>query len=41
MIDCVKRKFMTGPTISPRSIRNVPSRVMPVMLDSIGFTMFE
>ena len=33
--DMFQRKFCTGPAISPFSIRNRPSRVMPV-LSSVG-----
>ena len=33
--DMFQRKFCTGPTISPFSMRNRPSRVMPV-LSSVG-----
>ena len=39
-IDWVNRRFFTGCAISPFSIRNVPSRVMPVIVDSIGWTTF-
>src|SRR6185369_14753832 len=38
--DCVNRRFRTGPTISPRSTRKVPSRVMPVIIASFGWTTF-
>jgi|GEM_PF-4837400 len=40
MMDWVNRRFLTGWAISPSSIRNVPSRVMPVIVDSTGWTMF-
>src|SRR5947209_4729672 len=35
---CVKRKSLTGRVIFPFSIRKVPSRVMPVMIDVLGWT---
>ena len=41
MIDWVNRKFFTGPVTSPRSTRNVPSRVIPVITASLGCTTFE
>src|SRR5206468_7056246 len=40
-IDCVKRKFFTGYLISPPSTSHVPSRVIPVITDCVGWTMFE
>ena len=36
--DSFQRKFCTGPTISPFSIRNSPSRVMPVLSSVICST---
>src|SRR5437867_2090444 len=40
-MDWVNRKFFTGRVTSPDSMRNVPSRVIPVMVDSKGCTTFE
>ena len=39
-VGIVKRRFRTGPTILPPSTRNVPSRVMPVMITRLGWTGF-
>src|SRR5438093_1374675 len=35
----VKRRSFTGRVMRPFSMRNVPSRVMPVMMDAFGCTM--
>jgi hypothetical protein len=40
-MDWVNRKFFTGRVTSPDSTRNVPSRVIPVMVYSRGCTTFE
>ncbi len=39
-IDSVNLRFFTGFVISPPSMRNVPSRVMPVMTAFMGSTTF-
>ncbi len=40
-IDWVNRRFFTGWRTSPSSIQKVPSRVMPVIVDSTGCTTLE
>jgi hypothetical protein len=40
-MDWVNRRFFTGCRTCPSSISHVPSRVIPVMVVSIGWTTFE